>query len=141
MTGDPWNGRSLEWSTASPPPAFNFGVLPNVEGEEPYWGIKQRAIESGQLRPEPEYTEIELPRNSPTGFICAFFATFAGFGLIWHIWWLVILSCIGAFITFVVFAWRDRSEYMIPAEEVARLDRANRNARAAWLAANAQAAE
>jgi cytochrome o ubiquinol oxidase subunit I len=138
VTGDPWNGRSLEWSTASPPPSFNFGVLPNVEGEEPYWGIKQRAIESGQLRPEPEYHEIEMPVNSPTGFVCAFFGTLAGFGLIWHIWWLVILSCVGAFITFVVFSWRDRTEYHIPVEEVARLDRANRAARAAWLRVNSQ---
>jgi cytochrome o ubiquinol oxidase subunit I len=140
VTGDAWNGRSLEWSTASPPPPFNFGVLPNIEGEEPYWGIKQRAIQSGHLRSEPEYTEIELPRNSPTGFICAFFATFAGFALIWHIWWLVVLSCFGAFVTFVVFAWRDRTEYLVPVDEVARLDRANRAARAAWLAANVQAA-
>ena len=134
LTGDPWNGRSLEWSTASPPPAFNFGVLPRIDGEEAYWGIKQRAIQQARLREEPEYEEIELPRNSPTGFICAFFATFMGFALIWHIWWLVALGALGAFATFVVFAWRDRTEYGIPAEEVARIDRANRAARSAALA-------
>ncbi len=89
-SGDPWDGRSLEWATASPPPAFNFAVLPHVEGEEPYWGIKQRALEQMQLSDEPEYEEIEMPRNSPTGFICAFFATFMGFALIWHIWWMVV---------------------------------------------------
>ena len=74
LTGDPWNGRSLEWSTASPPPVFNFAVLPNVEGEDAYWGIKQRARAQARLGDEPEYEEIEMPRNSPTGFICAFFA-------------------------------------------------------------------
>ena len=63
---------------------------------------------------EPVYEPIEMPRNSPTGFICAFFATFAGFGMIWQIWWLVIVALIGAFATFVVFAWRDRTEYEIP---------------------------
>jgi cytochrome o ubiquinol oxidase subunit 1 len=78
---------------------------------------------------EPRYTAIEMPRNSATGFVCAFFATFAGFGMIWQIWWLVIVAVIGAFVTFVVFAWRDRTEYEIPAEEVARIDRANRLAR------------
>ncbi len=88
-TGDPWDGRSLEWATPSPPPAFNFAVLPNVEGEEAYWGIKQQAHEQANLSDEPEYDEIEMPRNSPTGFICAFFATIMGFALIWHIWWLV----------------------------------------------------
>jgi cytochrome o ubiquinol oxidase subunit 1 len=133
-TGDPWDGRSLEWATASPPPAFNFAVLPRVEGEDAYWRIKQRARQHGRLGEEPTYSEIEMPRNSPTGFICAFFATFMGFALIWHIWWLVAVSALGAYATFVVFAWRDRVEYMIPADVVARIDRANRSARSEALA-------
>ena len=127
--GDPWDGRSLEWSTASPPPAFNFAVLPQVDGEEPYWGIKERAREQMRLRDEPKYKEIEIPRNSSTGFICAFFATAMGFALIWQIWWMVAAGGAGAFATFVVFAWRDRIEDMIPAEEVARIARANRQSR------------
>jgi cytochrome o ubiquinol oxidase subunit I len=134
VTGDPWNGRSLEWSTSSPPPAFNFAVLPQVEGEEVYWGIKQHAIAQAKLRDEPAYTEIEMPRNSPTGFICAFFATFMGFALIWHIWWLVGAAAAGAFATCVVFAWRDVDEYIIPADEVSRIDRANRLARSEAIA-------
>jgi len=134
VTGDPWDGRSLEWATASPPPAFNFAVLPDVEGEEAYWTVKQRAREQQQLRDEPEYKDIEAPRNSPTGFVCAFFATVVGFALIWHIWWLAILGLIGAYATFVVFAWRDTSEYIIPAGEVARIDRMNRGARQEALA-------
>jgi cytochrome o ubiquinol oxidase subunit 1 len=129
VTGDPWDGRSLEWATPSPPPAFNFAVLPQVQDEEAYWTIKQRAREQARLRPEPEYRAIEMPRNSPTGFICAFFATLIGFAMIWHIWWLVGLGGVGAFATFVAFAWRDEEEYVIPAEEVARIDRANRSAR------------
>ncbi|MER9212356.1 cytochrome o ubiquinol oxidase subunit I [Mesorhizobium sp. M0663] len=128
-TGDPWDGRSLEWATPSPPPVFNFAALPHVEGEEPYWSIKQRARERNRLRDEPDYEPIEMPRNSPTGFICAFFATVMGFALIWHIWWMVALGALGALATFVVFAWRDIPEYVIPAAEVARIDRANRSAR------------
>jgi cytochrome o ubiquinol oxidase subunit 1 len=134
LTGDPWDGRSLEWVTPSPPPAFNFAVLPDVQGHEAYWGIKQRAIETQHLAEEPDYRPIELPRNSPTGFVTAFFATITGFSLIWHIWWLVVLGLIGAFATFVVFAWRDVPEYEVPAGEVARIDRARRAARAAALA-------
>ncbi|PSC06163.1 cytochrome o ubiquinol oxidase subunit I [Alsobacter soli] len=134
VTGDPWDGRSLEWATASPPPVFNFAVLPNVSADEPYWAIKQHAREQNRLRPEPEYEEIEMPRNSPTGFVCAFFATLMGFALIWHIWWLVALGFVGAYATFVVFAWRDVPEYIIPASEVARLDRENRSARKEALA-------
>jgi len=133
-TGDPWNGRTLEWATASPPPAFNFAVLPRIEGGDAYWSMKQSAIRQAGSTDEPVYTDIELPRNSPTGFICAFFATFMGFALIWHIWWIVALSALGAFATFVVFAWRDDEEYVIPADAVARIDRANRSARGDLLA-------
>jgi cytochrome o ubiquinol oxidase subunit I len=133
-TGDPWNGRSLEWATPSPPPAFNFAVLPNIKGEEAYWGMKQRALQQARLSEEPAYADIEMSRNSPTGFICAFFASIMGFALIWHIWWMVGLAALGAYATFVVFAWRDKDEYIIPAETVARIDRANRSARSAALA-------
>ncbi len=129
-TGDPWNGRSLEWATASPPPVFNFAVLPSVSSRETYWDLKQRAINRSALSPEPAYDSVEMPRNSPTGFICAFFATMMGFALIWHIWWMAGVAFVGAFATFVVFAWRDRDEYVIPAETVARIDRKNRASRA-----------
>jgi cytochrome o ubiquinol oxidase subunit I len=136
-TGDPWDGRSLEWATTSPPPPFNFAVLPNVQGEEPYWKVKQRAIETQQLSAEPRYEPIEMPRNSPTGFITAFFSTLTGFALIWHIWWLVGLGLVAAYAVFVWFAWRDAVEYSIPAEEVARYDRERRRAREQWLAQHA----
>jgi cytochrome o ubiquinol oxidase subunit I len=122
-TGDPWDGRSLEWATASPPPAFNFAFLPDVSGEDAYWGIKQRAKGEASSDANPEYEAIEIPRNSPTGFVCAFFATVMGFALIWYIWWMVVAGAIGAFATFVVFAWRDHDEDTIPAAEVARIDR------------------
>jgi len=133
-TGDPWNGRSLEWSTSSPPPAFNFAVLPRIEEGDAYWETKQRALRQHVLAEEPAYADIKLPRNSATGFVCAFFATFLGFALIWHIWWLAAVSFLGAFATFVAFAWRDRTEYRVSADEVARIDRENRSARRAALA-------
>jgi cytochrome o ubiquinol oxidase subunit 1 len=133
VTGDPWDGRSLEWATPSPPPFFNFAVMPNVEGEEAYWGIKLRAVETQQLSPEPEYKPIEMPVNSPVGVYTAFFAFVFGFAMIWHIWWLAIVAFIAAYAGFVVFAWRDVHEFHVPAEEVARVDRARREARAAVL--------
>ena len=132
-TGDPWDGRSLEWATSSPPPAFNFAVLPHVEGQDAFWAMKQRVGRQTGLSEEPGYTDIAMPRNSPTGFICAFFAAIMGFALIWHIWWIVALAAFGAYATFVVFAWRDRVEDIIPAAMVARLDRAERSARSEAL--------
>jgi len=132
-TGDPWDGRSLEWATASPPPAFNFAIPPDVNGVDAYWAMKQHARESGLQSDKRTYKDIDMPRNSPTGFVCAFFATIMGFALIWHIWWMVLLGGIGAFATFVVFAWRDHDEYVIPAAEVARIDRSNLEQRRAAL--------
>jgi cytochrome o ubiquinol oxidase subunit 1 len=136
-TGDPWNGRSLEWATASPPPAFNFAFLPEVTGEDAFWQFKKRAAERPRADEKPEYRDIEIPRNSPTGFVCAFFATVMGFALIWHIWWMVAVGVIGAFATFVVFAWRDHDEDTIPANEVARIDRSNWAQRQAILSREA----
>jgi cytochrome o ubiquinol oxidase subunit 1 len=132
-TGDPWDGRSLEWATASPPPAFNFAIMPDVGGADAYWTMKLGAREQGLQAGDPDYTDIEMPRNSPTGFVCAFFATIMGFALIWHIWWMVVAGAVGAFATFVAFAWRDHDEYVIPAAEVARIDHANLEARRAAL--------
>jgi cytochrome o ubiquinol oxidase subunit 1 len=132
-TGDPWDGRSLEWATASPPPVFNFAITPDVSGADAYWTTKMRAREQALQSEGPQYKDVEMPRNSPTGFVCAFFATIMGFALIWHIWWMVVAGGIGAFATFVVFAWRDHDEYVIPAAEVARIDHANLEARRAAL--------
>jgi cytochrome o ubiquinol oxidase subunit 1 len=132
-TGDPWDGRTLEWITGSPPPAFNFAVMPDVSGAEAYWGIKQRALARREPAEPPDYKPIEMPRNSPTGFVVAFFAVATGFALIWHIWWMVVVGLVGAFGTFVAFAWRDHSEYRVPADELARIDGETLNSRLALV--------
>ena len=129
ITGDPWDGRTLEWLTLSPPPHFNFAVLPDVHGEEAYWTRKQTAIREEQLIEEPHYEPIEMPINTPTGIIVAFFASLCGFALIWYIWWLVILGLIGAFGVLVWYAWRDEHDHVISVEEVQRLERERRRIR------------
>jgi cytochrome o ubiquinol oxidase subunit I len=127
VTGDPWNGRTLEWSTPSPPPVWNFPMLPRVEGKDEYWRRKTRAQVIGDERDQPRhYVSIEMPANSATGFVTAFFAVVTGFALIWHIWWMVMPGVLGAFVTILVFAFRKREEIEIPAAEVDRIDRAYR---------------
>ncbi len=121
LTGDPWNGRTLEWATASPPPAYNFAVPPRVDAVDAFWVAKQR----GDLpTTEIGYQEIEVPRNSATGLVIAFFASATGFALIWHIWWMVALGLAGAAITLLAFGWNEARETAIPAVEIARLERA-----------------
>jgi cytochrome o ubiquinol oxidase subunit 1 len=129
VTGDPWDGRTLEWLTLSPPPHYNFAVLPDVHGEEAYWHRKQRAIEREELIPEPNYQPIEMPLNTPTGVIVAFFASLCGFAIIWYIWWLAIVGLVGAFAVLVWYAWRDEHEHIIPVEEVRENARERRRIR------------
>src|SRR5262249_7763717 len=124
VTGDPWNGRTLEWSTASPPPAWNFGILPRVSGRDAYWAQKILAREK-QVRPVRAYKPIEVPNNTPTGFVSAFFAVVTGFALIWHIRRMAALGAFGGFVTFLVFAFREEEEAEISAEALARFDRAH----------------
>ena len=118
-TGDPWNGRTLEWATSSPPPPYNFGVLPKVETIDAFWDMKLK----GRRPCEPAYEPIHMPRNSPIGFVTAFFATVIGFALIWHIWWIVILGLLAAVATIFVFGWSDEREREISASEIAHIER------------------
>jgi cytochrome o ubiquinol oxidase subunit 1 len=125
-TGDPWNGRTLEWATASPPPAWNYALLPQVSAIDAYWLKKQRALtHQAQPTEKREYTPIEVPKNSAAGFSIAFFAVISGFALIWHIWWMAGFGVLGIFLTILVFAFRGEEEIEIPAEEIAAFDRAH----------------
>jgi len=129
LSGDPWDARTLEWSTSSPPPSYNFAVLPEVTALDAHWVRKQQSIEDRTARSMPSYVAVEVPRNSATGITCAFFATLMGFALIWHIWWLAALGVVGALATFVVFAWRDQVEDELSAEELSQRDGVDRAAR------------
>ena len=120
LTGDPWNGRTLEWSTASPPPAYNFAVLPEVDSLDAFWAMKQRGLAVLPKR----YESIEVPRNSPNGVVTAFFAVVMGFALIWHIWWMAILGLACAVLTLIAFGWMERGEDHVSGEELASAERA-----------------
>jgi cytochrome o ubiquinol oxidase subunit I len=118
LTGDPWNGRTLEWATSSPPPAYNFAVMPKVETIDAFWEMKRQ----GRTADEPAYETIEVPRNSPVGLVIAFFAAISGFSLIWQIWWIAILCLLAMLVTFMVFGWSENREREISASEMVRLE-------------------
>jgi len=118
--GDPWNGRTLEWSTASPPPVYNFAVLPQVESLDAFWVMKQHRPATPPARYEP----IEMPGNSPNGFVTACFAVVTGFAMIWHIWWMAILGLVCAALTLLAFGWIERGEVEISGEQLADDERA-----------------
>ena len=120
LTGDPWNGRTLEWATPSPPPTYNFAMLPRVESIDAFWDMKRRGVSPI----DTAYETIEVPRNSPVGVVTAFFAVVTGFALIWHIWWMVILGLLAATVTLLGAGWSDEREHEISATDIAKLERA-----------------
>jgi cytochrome o ubiquinol oxidase subunit 1 len=120
-SGDPWNGRTLEWSTASPPPSYNFAVLPRVESLDAFWLTKQ----AGRPPPAKRYQAIDVPRNSANGFVMAFFAVITGFALIWHIVWMAVFGLACSMATLLVFGWGERAGIEVSGAELARAERAH----------------
>jgi len=115
-TGDPWNGRTLEWMTHTPVPSYNFAILPEVTKRDEFWERKQ----SGQHASGKQihYEDIVMPKNSPYGIILAGFALLVGFAVIWHIWWLLVVSLVGILASIIIRTTDDETEYVIPAHEV-----------------------
>jgi cytochrome o ubiquinol oxidase subunit 1 len=108
-------GVSACSSTASPPPAYNFALLPQVQSLDAFWAMKQR----GPMRPAERYESIEMPKNSANGFVTAFFAVVTGFALIWHIGWLAVLGLVCAALTLLAFGWVERVEQEVSGEQLA----------------------
>jgi cytochrome o ubiquinol oxidase subunit I len=125
LTGDPWGGRTLEWATPSPPPAWNFTRLPQVDRGDAYWAAKQGsgpALVPGAERP---IGPVHVPRNTPVGVFVAFFVVMLGFALIWRIEWLAVLGLIGAVAVALWQAWQKDREMIVAADEVSNFERLN----------------
>jgi cytochrome o ubiquinol oxidase subunit 1 len=116
-TGDPWNGRTLEWTVSSPAPVYNFAVLPTVNSLDPFW------VDKEHKRPythpnEMHYEPIHMPKNTPAGFIIAMFAGLAGFAIIWHMLILGVIGFLGVVITTIARTFSTDIDYYIDAETV-----------------------
>nr|WKF61154.1 Ubiquinol oxidase subunit 1 [Paraburkholderia busanensis] len=118
VTGDPWDGHTLEWAMSSPPPAYNFAIIPTVHKLDAFADMKA----DKSLQAKPVYRDIHMPSNTSAGVIAALFSLVLGFAAVWHIWWLAIVGLVGSIATVIVYSFQKNEGYYIPAAEVAAIE-------------------
>ncbi len=119
-TGDPWNGRTLEWATSSPPPDYNFAFTPVIHSLDAWHDMKSHNAE----RPVTGFRPIHMPSNTGAGVILAGISTLIGFALIWHVWWLVVVGLVSLIATTIIHTFNYKRDFDIPAETVAETEAA-----------------
>jgi cytochrome o ubiquinol oxidase subunit 1 len=119
LTGDPWDGRTLEWSTSSPPPVYNFAEIPVVKDIDAFWEMKEDKI---AYKNPVVYRDIKLPKNRAIGPIIGLLTVLFGFSMVWYIWWLAVVSLLSIIGTIIAFSFRDDNEYTITAAEVETIE-------------------
>ena len=118
VTGDPWGGRTLEWSTSSPPPDYNFAFTPVVHDLDAWYDMKNR----GYARPLTGFKPIHMPKNTGTGAIIGGLSIVFGFAMIWYIWWLAALSFAAIFVVSIVHTFNYNRDFYIPVDAVVRAE-------------------
>ncbi|KWZ37552.1 cytochrome ubiquinol oxidase subunit I [Burkholderia savannae] len=126
LTGDPWGGRTLEWATSSPPPAYNFATIPRVHALDEFAYRKERGLGIGK---QAEYRDIHMPSNTSAGLFVGVFSLVLGFAAVWHIWWLAIAALVGIVATVIAHSASDNDGYYIPAEAVRKIEEKRGGAR------------
>jgi cytochrome o ubiquinol oxidase subunit I len=119
LTGDPWDARSLEWSTASPAPFYNFAHVPHITSLEQHWDDKL----TGRAGAAPAaFEDIHMPKNTAAGFVMAAFGFVLAFSLIWHMWVFATIGLLGIIGTFIARTYNRDVDYYVPAATVARME-------------------
>lgn len=119
LTGDPWDGRTMEWNTSSPAPFYNFAHIPHVDDIDTFWDAKEKGI--AYKRPA-KYEDIHMPTNRAAGVVIGILLFIFGFAMTWYIWWLAIASLVGSIITFIISSFTKKVDYYVPAAEVERIE-------------------
>lgn len=119
-TGDPWDGRTLEWATTSPPPFYNFATVPQVTDRDAFWAIKHSKKDAASAAPEA----IHLSKNSSLGLCIAAGAFVLGFALIWHVWWLAVIGLVAVIASVIARSLNDHPEYTLTPKDVQLLEAA-----------------
>ncbi len=122
-TGDPWNGRTLEWSISSPAPFYNFAKIPVVHSLDAYWDQKERRQFEKYVHPQDmDYQPIHMPKNTAAGFIIAMFTGLAGFALVWHMLIPAIIGIAGAIATMIIRTFSTDIDYYVDVDTIRKLE-------------------
>lgn len=119
VTGDPWDGRTLEWSTSSPVPFYNFAIKPQVESRDAFWDEKEKGI---AYKKPAKYEEIHMPKNTAAGLVIGVFSLIFGFAMIWHIWWMAIIGFAGMIISLIAKSFDTDVDYYVPVAEIEAIE-------------------
>ncbi len=119
LTGDPWGGRTLEWSTASPPPDYNFAFTPVIHDNDAWHDMKT----NGYARPTEDFIDIHMPKNTAAGFVIAALSGVCGFAIVWHMWALLALAFAGLLVAVITHTFNYHRDFHIPAEQVSGVER------------------
>ncbi|XBC38613.1 MAG: cytochrome o ubiquinol oxidase subunit I [Buchnera aphidicola (Melaphis rhois)] len=121
VTGDPWDGRTLEWSTASPPPLYNFAIIPNVHSRDHFWKLKEKR-ERNNIEHSIIYSDIHMPNKTSLGFFISFFSVIFSFSLIWYIFWLSILSFMAIVYLLISDSFIVDNGYLISKKKIKKIE-------------------
>lgn len=122
VTGDPWDGRTLEWSIPSPAPFYNFAFTPEVSTRDAFWDMKEKRAQEGPVTQTPIYQDIHMPKNTGTGFIIAMFSGVFGFGMIWHSPLMISVGLLGMAATWIARSFNFHTDYYVKAAEVEQVE-------------------
>ncbi|WP_246792641.1 cytochrome o ubiquinol oxidase subunit I [Burkholderia perseverans] len=130
LTGDPWNGHTLEWATSSPPASYNFAIIPTIHELDEVSYRKERGLGFG-LEKGQQYEDIHMPSNTSAGFFIGMFSLVLGFAGVWHIWWMAIIGFVGIVATAIIYSSQKNEGYYIPADTVRKIEEQRGGARVA----------
>ncbi|CAN5276486.1 cytochrome o ubiquinol oxidase subunit I [soil metagenome] len=116
VTGDPWNGRTLEWSTSSPPPAYNFAFTPQIHDNDTFADMKKNHY----TRPTSGFGRIHMPANTAAGFVLAMLSAGFGFAIIWHMYLVAGVLFAAVIVAAIVHTFNYKRDYYIEIDDITK---------------------
>jgi cytochrome o ubiquinol oxidase subunit 1 len=120
---DPWDGRTLEWSTSTPIAEYNFAELTPINYRDDFWEQKHSpSYKKAHTLLEP----IRIPKNTSIGIFIGLAAIVLGFAIIWHIWWLALAGFVTVIVIAILATLREDTERIMGVDEIIVIEKSLR---------------